>query len=669
MIEKFVRDLPELYQPVFGHPELSDTASRLSNDRLKQIEQIYLSLARLLKRPLKVLDLGCAQGFFSLSLAKLGAHVHGVDYLDKNIALCHALASENPNFKISFARGSIEELIPSFEVDQYDLVLGLSVFHHLVHAHGAKAVKILLERLANISGALVLEMALQSEPLYWASSQPRDPQELINDIGFVHLVTHHDTHLAEIPRPLYIASSRYWIFNGLAGKFDSWSFDPHILSRGVHQFSRRYFFSNDQIVKLYQFNHFLGEANRSEQGKELDFLQYPPNGFAVPNLIVHGRHETEAWLCMQKFPGRLLVDLICEGVIFDRYKVLLEVLKQLTKLEAAGLYHNDVRTWNVLFDEESGSIHLIDYGSISNVSEDCVWPYNLFLAFFIFVREVVEGISDPPTLLRTPSISPYGLPEPYCTWASKFWLTPMSKWSFHSLYQALLELPLAVDKKSAGDWEPLSYWMQAIEKAIQIQTKHISDTETHNHELILQAQLKAQQAESIAHQSELKAQQAESIAHQSELKAQQAESLAQIAEIKAQQAEVASLDLAAQLKAVYRSKSWRLTAPLRKTGQAVNTFSKVPKDLKLALKGKIKLLLAHASLYVNRRPKLRHAVLGVLARFPTVKARIKVATINRSFPQKTARIATIDLKNLTPRTRQIYAELKAAIECQQKERR
>ena len=101
--------------------------------------------------------------------------------------------------------------------------------------------------------------------------------------------------------------------------------------------------------------------------------------------------------------------------------------------------------------------------------------------------------------------------------------------------------------------------------------------------------------------------------------------------------------------------------------RAVSTFSQGPIALKPAIKTKAKLLLAHASLYVNRRPKLKHAALGVLARFPTLKARLKVAMMNRSFAQTTAPTVSIDLANLTPHARQIYVDLKAAIECRQKE--
>ena len=42
--------------------------------------------------------------------------------------------------------------------------------------------------------------------------------------------------------------------------------------------------------------------------------------------------------------------------------VLRDVVAQLATLEAAGLYHNDVRAWNVLIGPD-GRAALIDYGA------------------------------------------------------------------------------------------------------------------------------------------------------------------------------------------------------------------------------------------------------------------------------------------------------------------
>ena len=67
-----VRALPEVYQPIYGHDEWNNNSSRPCVDRLSKIIELYNIIGKTLNRPLRILDLGCAQGFFSLNLARTG---------------------------------------------------------------------------------------------------------------------------------------------------------------------------------------------------------------------------------------------------------------------------------------------------------------------------------------------------------------------------------------------------------------------------------------------------------------------------------------------------------------------------------------------------------------------------------------------------------------------
>jgi O-antigen chain-terminating bifunctional methyltransferase/kinase len=648
MIENLVSELPEVYQPIYGHAELSIPISRPCVDRLEPITLVYDTLQRLLGRPLKVLDLGCAQGFFSLNLAERGAIVHGVDFLPQNIAVCSALAQEYPSLQVSFATGRVEDVIGGLKPRQYDLVLGLSVFHHVIHENGVDAVKELLEHASMQSGALLVELASREETLYWAPAQPADPRTLLDPIAFVYELARHGTHLGPIARPLFLASSRYWILEDHAARFDSWSLDPHVLAEGTHHASRRYFFSTDCVLKHYRFDHPRGEHNKTEFAREVSFLQNPPPGFPVPALLAMRERQRDAWVVMERLPGRLLIDLLRHGSTVDKRGILLATLAQLAVLESAGLYHDDVRTWNVLVAED-GNAHLIDFGSISSRAQDCAWPRNPFLAFFIFVREVVTGRVDQTDSLRIVSISPYGLPHSYRQWATSLWKRPMNEWSFQLMYETLLEAA------TEGEEQPIldanSAWMKAIEEAVQ-ELKEFSNHVRQQAEAqaqqaggkAQQAEAKAQQAEAKAQQAEAKAQQAEAQAQQAGAKAQQAEAQAQQAgakaqqaevkaqqvEVKAQQANAESQHALAQLNAIYGSTSWRITAPMRASRTILSgslpifaratritrtSIAKVPSARRVYHLTKNP--VGHGIRYVARRPRLKRTLRVIIRWFPS----------------------------------------------------
>ncbi len=487
-IEQLVAALPEKYQSIFGHPEISDEVSRACEDRFLQISNVYQSLQTQLNRPLRVLDLGCAQGYFSLSLAKLGAIVHGVDYLDKNIDVCRALADENPEFNISFEIGRIEHILADLQLDQYDLVLGLSVFHHIVHEHGLLKVQNMLSVLANKVGVAIFELALASEPLYWGASQAQQPKELLGGFAFVHQLAEHETHLSNIKRPLYVASNRYWFLDGQLDSFHSWKVDSHDLAQDTHQSTRRYFFGNGLIVKLFQLDHPHREKpNQDEYRNEVAFLLNPPAGYSVPRLILHNENQHENWLVRRLLSGKLLLDKIVAGEPYDDKKILLDTLNQLATLEKAGMYHNDVRAWNVLINDE-GNANLIDYGAIANQPVDCVWPFNLFLSFQIFTSEVLGRKVITPNLIRECTFNPETLLEPYRSAYLTLFKMPQDEWSFSKLFKLVKQ---NMDSQSFKTEE-------SIPGVVAISTATSNAFKLYKNELSFvkqQAEAKAEQAE------------------------------------------------------------------------------------------------------------------------------------------------------------------------------
>ncbi|WP_135211580.1 glycosyltransferase [Vitreimonas flagellata] len=438
-IDELVRSLPEVYQPIFEHPEHSAATSRGCWDRLERVAQVYLALERMLARPLKVLDLGCAQGFFSLHLAKLGASVSGVDTLEANIALCNALAVEQPELDVSFELRSIEDLVPTLRAGDYDLVLGLSVFHHIAHGRGSGFVNELLRQISSSSLVGLYEFASAEEPLYWAQSLPPDAREFLTSYAFVREIARFDTHLSSVSRPLMFASNRAWYLGDEAQEFKRWLPYSNSNAPFVHQGTRRYYFSDALVAKTYALDHpALSDVNISEWRNEISFLSDPPDGFQAPGLVSHGRSNNAAWIVRELIEGDLLDTIIAQGRPYSAEKVAREVLADLTLLEANELYHGDLRAWNVLIDR-TGKARLIDFGSISESRKDCVPPSDVFLAFLMFVRELALGAQPRSHSIRPLLLYPLALPRAFREPALQLVRTWPAQRSFRDFQRALTE--------------------------------------------------------------------------------------------------------------------------------------------------------------------------------------------------------------------------------------
>lgn len=471
-----VAALAEVYQPIYGHPELSAAAVRPGADRLDTILAAHDALRGLLGRPLRVLDLGCAQGFFALNLAARGARVTAIDRDAASIAVCQALAAEHPGLALDFRHGQAVATLESLVAgdDSFDLALGLNVFHHLAHEYGGETVRAWLAGTRNAVGAWAVELALREEPLYWAPALPGDPAALLVDFAFVHQLGRFATHLSSLTRPLLIASDRYWLLPPLAGVIDDHGTRSHRLAGDHYAGTRHYYRSGDRLIKLYQYHADSAFDNRGDLAREAALLRQPPPGLRVPALEAYGEDDQSGWLVRERLPGTLLLDCLGTGAAPDPGPFLIAVLEQLAVLEEAGLYHGDLRAWNLLV-LEGGEPALLDYGAIGPLATDCAWPGDPYLAVFILAHELLSGEVRGPEPLRPAAISPWRLPPPFRDWALTLWETPRAQWHFRDMRDRLEDL-LAAPPPS----RPLTsgeHWAAAIEGAID----QLSQTMTQRH--------------------------------------------------------------------------------------------------------------------------------------------------------------------------------------------
>lgn len=358
MIDDYVKKIPEIYQTIYGFPEY--TTSRDCTDREKYILNVIDKWQKVNGRPAKVLDIGCAQGYYCFKAAELGADVTGVDFNAENITLCKMLAQHHKK-DITFVCEGVGLTFVS-NLDRYDIIIALSVFHHIAMS-GYYLAKDMFETICKKADIVIAEMAVKQEHVYWNKTLPEDYEDWFTASLFYKEMAYMPTHLSEVKRPLIFSSNKYLLCNDDLYRFTSMQTKSY--PDGLNLFYKRLYFYEDNIYKLarkskvnishseYMYNEVCNEINI--------LLKYD---FAwLPELYDFELQDNYVISVTGINKGELLYGKDI------KLSYLLDVLDNLIELQNAELYHNDIRPWNIVVKD--GKAFLIDAGAIIDKDIDC----------------------------------------------------------------------------------------------------------------------------------------------------------------------------------------------------------------------------------------------------------------------------------------------------------
>lgn len=271
-IDEYVKALPEIYQQIWGHKEFGESSRNCEQRAPRIIESVRELQAKLGEKKLRVLDIGCAQGYFSFALQDIGCNVVGLDFCKENIELCEALKEEN-KLGCKFIHGKLtKEFIDSLDNGQYDAILCLSVIHHVCNEKGFDYARSILEDLSRKSELVIAELALKSEPVYWSQSLPERWEDWFCNIAFFDEIGFFSTHLSEVQRPLVICSNRYAYCERGLFEFTEWK--KSSFNQKKEDNFRRYYLNEYTLIKLCRSGinidngYFIEEIIR-----EIEFLK------------------------------------------------------------------------------------------------------------------------------------------------------------------------------------------------------------------------------------------------------------------------------------------------------------------------------------------------------------------------------------------------------------
>jgi O-antigen chain-terminating methyltransferase len=559
----------------------------------------------------------------------------GIDLDSSNVALSSALAREHDITHVVFREATVQDYVHALAPGSFDVALGLSVFHHICHSDGFTATKDLIEELASKVDVLLLELALNTEPLYWSEALPNAPESLVSSVAFVRCLGSFGTHLSETKRPIFYCSNSVWHFPGSTERFAEWSIESHELAHGTHKGSRRYFVSTDRFAKTYQLTGERRLVNKSEYDSEVSSLRtligLGMSSVEVPTLHDHGETDDYAYVVTDRIVGRRLSELLGLDEGLAVLPIVEAVFRQLAELESHGLYHGDLRAWNVLVDSQ-GEPRLIDFGAITRDAGDVVWPHDVLAGALLFAIEVCRRRVIRAAPFRAPLFSPVWVEGALHQWFNMVWETPRAAWSFRLFHELLVAAAAAPSQIRLGTpaipSENTVYWMGLIESLLYEATDWFPFRETqeravHAEAIAQEAEAKGQEAEARAQEAEARAQEAEAKGHEAdaraneaeirteeadaraneaeirteeaearaqeaeaqfaaaEARAQEAEAQFAAAEARAQEAEAQfaaaearAQEAEAQFAAILRGASWRITRPLRWAKRTVLRFSR-----------------------------------------------------------------------------------------------
>jgi tRNA A-37 threonylcarbamoyl transferase component Bud32 len=348
--------LPEPRQPAWGLGAARDAAKRAFDERIEVILPLLETLPR--EGVLRILDVECAQGYFTLAIAHALAargcavEVSGSDRHEENIKFCEALAAHH-GVSARFVCTPFEaEFVGRQEHARWDAVL---VLGGPIVATDAKE--------AGIHAAVSL---LRANSRIAVCEMPRDHRPSGNRLLANHAFSRRLPSSAPLPGSpslnLYACSDHLAWVGARWFAFDRVIDRSHAGIPDSFSGQRRFFLGADAVVKAFRGDGRHGAFNRTELAAEAAALQaLKGERGRYPAVLAQADDGDVVWLARESLPGELLSERMVSGGI-DRDAVACGLLGELVQLESRGLHHADLRCWNVLLDGDE--VRLIDFGAL-----------------------------------------------------------------------------------------------------------------------------------------------------------------------------------------------------------------------------------------------------------------------------------------------------------------
>lgn len=412
----------EFYQPLYGikfpttyKPSNAIKRAGTSEDRAETIHE-YLK-ADIQYKKLNILDVGSSLGYMPLYFGNLNNIVLGIDNNANNVAVSNFLKTLNNNPDITFKLANFDQEYINKMPYSYDITFIFSVLHHIIYQKGLEYTQNLMNDLLDKTPILFVELAIKEEEVTapWRSALPDNPLDIFAKCKNIHVekLGEFGTHLSNVKRPLYVVKKQSLTINDSSYNYNTMklrSFN-HNDPKGVDNRTRRYYTGDDYYIKEVVVSDDIA---KNEIKQLISFYQDQKSlisSIPVPNLIDWEQSGDRFRFVFEKIEE---ANVLAEQLKNLDNKQKLDIVKQtvniMSTLEQSGIYHNDIRLWNILFQrnkDDTLKVFVIDFDMASDTKIEEPLESVLWLMYELNRESIYKLNHSKNNMFLTP-VSDYG---------------------------------------------------------------------------------------------------------------------------------------------------------------------------------------------------------------------------------------------------------------------
>lgn len=376
-------------QPLYSHPELS-SGFEVQSKHVELILSVVNDMENLLGRKLRILEIGASQGFLTHALANRNHSITSIEWEIENFNFLKLMQENNQELekvKIHFLEINDLNTIPTVK---YDLALIIGTLDHVYRCLNIDKQGAFSDFIRANSMGVIWELPEFEQNAHWNWSLPENKFSLIERFTYIKELTWLRTHSRGAPRPLIFSSDELVFSNGQIKKFRKEDlFQKHQYVDGKTS-SRKTFNVDGSIIKTEI--HPKNMANSSEIFLESNFLESFANEskseLRFPSIIKLEKGVLISQFERECIPGKRLDEVISR---LNADQILEKFILLISKLAKARVFPNDLRPWNILWDEND--CHLIDFSSTDYFDRDVLSNPQVvsFLAIANFIQSAKLG--------------------------------------------------------------------------------------------------------------------------------------------------------------------------------------------------------------------------------------------------------------------------------------